>query len=66
QPTRSAVYGEKAAGLFYANAALKRSSYNTTYPFWREPVMMGQEYQYYPTIGDLPGEGVIGLEFVKP
>lgn len=66
QPTRFAVFGEKRSGLFQANAALKRASYNTTYPFWREPLMMGQEYRYYPAIGDLPGEGVIGLEFVKP
>jgi SAM-dependent methyltransferase len=65
-PTHSAVYGEKRAGLFQANAALKRASYNTTYPFWREPVMMGEEYEYFSGIGDLPGEGVIGLEFVKP
>jgi SAM-dependent methyltransferase len=64
-PSRLVVYGEKRAGLFQSNAALKRASYNTTYPFWREPVMMGEEYEYFPGIGDLPGEGAIGLEFVK-
>ena len=66
EPVRWEIFGERVAGSFQANAALKRSSYSTTYPFWREPLMMGQEYRHFASIGDLPGEGVIGLEFVKP
>lgn len=64
-PARSLIYGEKVAGAFQRNAAAKRASYFTTYPFWREPYMMGQEYRYFNRIRDLPGEGVIAMEFIK-
>ena len=36
------------------------------YPFWRESYMMATEYRYFKTIDELPGEGVVMLEFVKP
>jgi SAM-dependent methyltransferase len=65
-PRTVQVYGEKEPGLFQKNAARKRSEYATTYPFWREPWMMGQEYRFFSKVADLPGEGVIGMEFVKP
>ena len=64
-PARSAVYGEKVAGAFQRNAEAKRASYFTSYPFWREPAMMGEEYRYFDRVRDLPGEGVIALEFIK-
>ncbi len=65
-PTISAVYGEKTAGSFAKNAKRKRTEFWTAYPFWREPYMMGQEYDYFATTADLPGEGVIAMEFRKP
>lgn len=65
-PRSTRIYGEKAPGLFQRNAQRKRSEYATTYPFWREPWMMAQEYSYFANVGALPGEGVIGMEFVKP
>ncbi len=65
RPQRSRIYGEKQAGLFQKNANRKRTDYATTYPFWREPTMMGQEYAYFDRIEDLPGEGVFAMEFVK-
>jgi SAM-dependent methyltransferase len=65
-PTTSVVYGEKTAGSFAKNAERKRIEFFTTYPFWREPYMMGQEYDYFNALADLPGEGVIALEFRKP
>jgi hypothetical protein len=34
-------------------------------PFCREPYMMGREYRYFESIDELPGMGVIGLEFRK-
>lgn len=64
-PARSVVYGEKIPGTFQRNATAKRASYFTSYPFWREPYMMGQEYRYFNRIRDLPGEGVIAMEFIK-
>jgi SAM-dependent methyltransferase len=63
QPTRSAIYGELKAGTFFKNATRKRS--DLLYPMWREPYMMGQEYGFFTTIAELPGEGVIALEFTK-
>jgi len=66
EPQSVRVYGEKEAGLFQKNAERKRVDYATTYPFWREPWMMAQEYTFFSRVSDLPGEGVIGMEFVKP
>lgn len=62
-PSRRAVYGERVPGSFQANAARKRS--DPAYPFWREPTMMAREYSRFDRIADLPGEGVVALEFVK-
>jgi hypothetical protein len=36
------------------------------YPFWREPYMMATEYKSFTSIDELPGEGVVMLEFIKP
>ena len=35
------------------------------YPFWRESLMMGKEYRDFERIRDLPGLGVVVMEFVK-
>ena len=35
------------------------------YPFWREPYMMATEYRFFDTLEALPGDGVIGMTFVK-
>jgi SAM-dependent methyltransferase len=64
-PRYYSIYGEKTPGSFRKNAELKRAN-PVTYSFWREPYMMGQGYDYFDTVADLPGEGVIAMEFVKP
>lgn len=64
-PARIAVYGEKKCGLFFRNASMKRLL-GSLYPFWREPYMMATEYQSFPSVDKLPGEGVVMLEFIKP
>jgi SAM-dependent methyltransferase len=64
QPCRYAVYGEMKPGLYRKNMEARAS--NPNYPAWREPYMMGKEYGYFEEINDLPGVGVIGMEFVKP
>lgn len=64
EPQRLTVFGEKVAGSFLANAMSKRS--DPYYPYWREPYMVGREYQYFDSIDELPGEGVVGMVFVKP
>jgi hypothetical protein len=63
EPSRSEVFGEREAGTFLADRAKKALGTNRP---WREPYTMGTEYGRYPSIDDLPGLGVAGLEFVKP
>jgi SAM-dependent methyltransferase len=64
EPYRLAVYGEKSAGAYHRNAQSKLSDPN--YPWWREPYLMGKEYHHFDSVDDLPGVGVIAMEFVKP
>lgn len=64
-PSRIAICGEKKSGLFFRNATMKRLL-GLFYPFWREPYMMALEYQSFSSIDELPGEGVVVLEFIKP
>lgn len=63
KPSFSKLYGEKKKGAFQQNALQKRS--DPMYPSWREPYMMGKEYTLYHSIADLPGEGVVAMEFIK-
>lgn len=64
QPVRFKVYGEKRNGFLAENRSRKRSD-RVYYPFWREPFTMGREFKYFDSITALPGEGVMGLEFIK-
>jgi SAM-dependent methyltransferase len=64
QPCRQAVYGEMSPGLYRKDMDSRMS--NPNYPAWREPYMVGTEYRYFKSVNDLPGIGVIGMEFVKP
>lgn len=63
-PEHMAVYGEKTSGLFFRNATMKRVL-GGRYPFWREAYMMATEYRSYRSPEELPGEGVVFLEFLK-
>jgi SAM-dependent methyltransferase len=63
-PRRSQIYGEKMPNTYDANVMEKRT--NPYYAYWREPFMMGVEYAYFDHISELPGMGVIAMEFVKP
>jgi SAM-dependent methyltransferase len=63
QPCRNIVYGEKKAGTIIEDTRRRRAE--PEYPVWREPYMMGQEYGCFRSIADLPGQGVIAMEFVK-
>jgi hypothetical protein len=64
-PVKTAVYGEKSRGLFYRSTIMKRLM-GALYPFWRESYMVATEYRRFQKIAELPGEGVVILEFVKP
>lgn len=61
-PVRSKIYGEKRPGFLSRNLENKSSP---RYPFWREPAMMGREFAFFDRIAELPGQGVIAMEFVK-
>ena len=63
RPRRQVIYGEKSPGTLRAN--LDRKMGDPSYPHWREPYMMGQDFCYFKDVSELPGEGVIGLEFEK-
>lgn len=64
RPCRMRVYGEKRPDVYQQNAAQKRS--DALYPYWREPFMMGLDFEFKSKVSDLPGMGVVGMEFIKP
>ena len=62
-PIRNGIYGEREAGSLRRGLIKKWSG--GKYPRWREPYTMAQDFQRYERLADLPGEGVIVMEFVK-
>jgi SAM-dependent methyltransferase len=62
-PIRHAIYGEKEPGSLRRSLIKKWTG--EKYARWREPYTMAQEFQRYDTVEDLPGEGVIVMEFEK-
>lgn len=63
-PRRCQIYAEKEAGSYNRNVTQKRS--DPYYPYWREPLMMGMQFEFRNRLFELPGMGVIAMEFVKP
>ncbi|MFZ2649352.1 MAG: methyltransferase domain-containing protein [Burkholderiaceae bacterium] len=64
EPARMRIFGERKVGSYDHNVTLKRT--DPTYPFWREPIMMAADYRIFETLEELPGMGVIAMEFIKP
>lgn len=64
-PTHVEIYGERTPGAYARNVEQKMRQ-GWQYPGWREPYLMAREFRYFGSIADLPGMGVIGLEFTKP
>lgn len=62
-PTRYAIYGEKEPGSFVRQREEKLT--NPAYPFWQEAWQLGNSFRYYSRIEDLPGWGVMAMEFVR-
>lgn len=62
-PARMGVYGEKRPGFSIENRNAKNSDPN--YPCWREPYLMGKEFAHFAAIDQLPGWGVVAMEFRK-
>lgn len=63
QPRQRVIYGERTPGTL--RRTLDRQLEDPFYPLWREPYTLGQDFCYFRGIGELPGEGVIALEFQK-
>ena len=63
-PRTVTVYGEKRPGVMAQNSRWRRS--DRTYPAWMEPYWLGRNFTYFADVDQLPGEGVIGMEFAKP
>ena len=62
-PARLRIYGEKVPGTYDDKVERKRT--DPSYPYWNEPVFMGSHFQPYDRLDQLPGMGVIAMEFVK-
>lgn len=64
EPLCITVYGERQEGFFrrYVDTAMS----NPFYPRWKDPYRMGKEFAVFGSIAELPGEGVVAMEFVKP
>jgi SAM-dependent methyltransferase len=63
RPTSMKILGERRPGSYDDNVRRKRT--DPTYPYWREPIMMAREYSLFPSFDDLPGMGVVAMEFTK-
>jgi SAM-dependent methyltransferase len=63
EPTRIIIYGENSKGELRNNLVYRWSG--KLYPNWQEPYYMGKNYKYFDKIDLSPGEGVVGLEFIK-
>jgi SAM-dependent methyltransferase len=64
EPIHFAVFGEIRNGVFFENRARKLSDPN--YPFWSEPTFVRKNFRYFDSISEMPGLGVIAMEFAKP
>lgn len=63
RPCRQGIWGEKVPGELWRMCDSKWG--NEHYPFWREPAMSGTRFKSFASVEQLPGEGVIAMEFVK-
>lgn len=64
KPVRMSIYGEKHPGTFMKQRDIRCRK--ALYPFWRESFMMARNFRYFERIQDLPGIGVVAMEFIKP
>jgi len=63
-PARMRIYGERRAGTYDENVERKRT--DPSYEYWREPILMADGFSEVDTFEQLPGMGVVAMEFVKP
>jgi SAM-dependent methyltransferase len=61
-PVQQEIYGERESGFHLR--LYERKWTDASYPFWKEPWFM-TTFSRFDSIEELPGEGVVLLEFVK-
>jgi 2-polyprenyl-3-methyl-5-hydroxy-6-metoxy-1,4-benzoquinol methylase len=64
EPVSRTIYAERDPGAYDADVLAKRT--NPRYPIWREPYSTAKIYAYRANVTDLPGMGVVAMEFAKP
>lgn len=62
-PTAKTVYGEKQKGWLHGEIVNRWNK--KFWKYWREPNLMADNFKEYSSLSDLPGEGVISMEFIK-
>lgn len=63
-PKRVNIWGERKRGIYDA-LRWKKLSKDRVYPSWKEPWVFGRGFRPYKSIDDLPGIGVVAMEFIK-
>lgn len=63
-PASFAIFGEKVPGSYDADVNAKRT--DPFYAHWRDCLQTARTYRTFATLEQLPGMGVIAMEFVKP
>lgn len=64
EPVSRAIYAERDPGAYDADVHTKRT--NPRYPIWREPYSTAKTYAFRDNVANLPGMGVVAMEFAKP
>ncbi len=63
QPVHFEIYGERQKNFFVDNRQRKMN--DPAYPSWKESLITAKGYKFYEHLSQLPGTGVIAMEFVK-
>lgn len=63
-PVKSSIYGEKMAGFYSEFRDMKLS--DPHYRRSKEPYIVGRYFRYFRSIEEMPGIGVMAMEFAKP
>lgn len=63
-PARAEYFGERQPGYFFRQRQALLTGVGCR--LWREPLTVAEGYTRFARLEDLPGLGIVGLEFVKP
>jgi SAM-dependent methyltransferase len=64
KPAQMAVYGERRPGLYERLRQRKLGA--SVYPQYLEPYFMATSFRRYKALRELPGVGVVAMDFIKP